>query len=93
VYWSGNTDLAVEGEMNVEFPHVTCVDCGAGCDVCSSFSALKKNIRGFGGKDCVRAGDRLKCACCQAIIRCGHSMEAVRKTVMAMSERWRRRGE
>jgi hypothetical protein len=92
VYSSGDRDIAVGGAVNVDFPNVSCDDCGAGCKVCYSFSVMKKNFRGFGGEDCARRSDDLRCACCQAIMQAGFKLDAAKDIVMRMSERRRERG-
>jgi hypothetical protein len=78
IYWSDDTSLTVAGPVNVDFTGVSCDDCGAGCKICYSFSSPQKNSRGFGGKDCERRQDDLKCACCQGILRNGMKLADVK---------------
>lgn len=40
------------------------------CEHCFSFGMLQKNDSGFGGIDCDKKNDSIKCVCCQSFIKC-----------------------
>jgi ribosomal protein S27E len=71
VYETNDESAGIAGGVNVEFAEVNCHECGAGCAFCPSFSTLKRNPRGFGGWDCIRKQDAIRCTCCQAFIARG----------------------
>lgn len=91
VYATDDQDAVIGEDVNVEFLDFTCADCEMGCKRCYSFSAPRRNHRGFGGEDCYARQDSLRCSCCQAIQR--GPWNNIRKIVVDLKEMWRRRDE
>jgi hypothetical protein len=90
VYGFDDDGIAIGGPVNVAYKDINCAECGAGCAVCYSFSVMKANHRGFGGRPCARAQDCLKCACCQIIIK-NCSKDAMREIILGVRDMWLRR--
>ena len=91
VRWTDKPETVTGGRVNVEYPNVTCADCGAGCEYCHSFAVLKTNHRGFVGEKCVGARDSIRCRWCGAIQKTGFDQERAKGTALRMRELWQGR--
>ncbi|MDR2784558.1 MAG: hypothetical protein LBB83_01455 [Treponema sp.] len=82
---TADSEAVIAGALNVEYGDATCHDCGAGCAYCYSFSVLKTNGRGFGGKDCVCRQDSIRCTCCRLLMDGGSAKDVIAKVKRLMS--------